>query len=159
MGLPVVGLLVKLVGGGIGLATEANAARKQRSSNAVAGSAQQSFTSTDDRQHDDQPPPYTEQYEHRLPGQAEESIASSHAPISRDPESSRTLPHKLQSDSVIRSNDPIDHFSTWSLTKLNTNGKFKRDIAKAQRKQAKRERKAIRREEKYGRRLGNYERD
>ena len=159
MGLPVVGLLVKLVGGGIGLATEANAARKQRSSNALAGSTQQSFTSTDDRQDDDHPPPYTEPYEYRLPGHAEQSIATSHALISRDPESSSTPPHKIQSDFAFRSNDPVDYFSTCSLTTLNINGKFNRDIAKAQRKQAKRERKAIRREEKYARRLGNYERD
>ncbi|MCJ1420026.1 hypothetical protein MMC32_006382 [Xylographa parallela] len=159
MGLPVVGILVKLVGGGIGLATEANVARKQRSSNALAGSTQQSFTSTDDRQDDDQPPPYTEQYEHRLPSQAEESITTSHTINVKDPESSRTLPHKRQSNFAVRSNDSIDHFSTCSPTTLNINGKFNRDIAKAQRKQAKRERKAIRREEKYARRLGNYERD
>ncbi|MCJ1315905.1 hypothetical protein MMC15_001225 [Xylographa vitiligo] len=158
MGLPVVGLLVKLVGGGIGLATEADAARKKRSSCELAESAQQPFTSVANEKPDDSPPPYTEQYLELALDHAEESVFKGHALVARDPESNRSLPHRLQSDFAVRSYDPVDRFSDCSLAASNTNGKFNHDIAKAHRKQAKRERKAIRHEEKHARRRGHHER-
>ncbi|MCJ1380776.1 hypothetical protein MMC17_003885 [Xylographa soralifera] len=157
MGLPVVGLLVKLVDGGIGLAAEANAARKKRPSSTLGETAQKSITPGAHRQSDDPPPPYTEQYVEVSPAQSEELIVKSHAYIARDSEACSTIPHSLQPEFAVHTNNQVGPINHRSLAPPNTNGSFTHRIPKAQRKHAKRERKAIRREEKHARRWGHYE--
>ena len=97
MGLPVIGLFVRLVGNGIGLAQEAIAAKKERSRSSAADFAPESSTPKNKglEMASDAPPPYEENVIQVSPDHAEELIAKGHAVLAEtkhDPELSKGHP-------------------------------------------------------------------